>query len=113
MRDPAAPVELVSRGAPQSSLALRFGVSPDSGFYWEAIDPLDPNGASIAFAGAPGRVTLSPSGRVIAAAGYPTYGAVSLWREGTIIPLSTTGSGADLLEVGTVLWGSTDWRVAD
>lgn len=112
-RDAAAPVELVSRLAPDTSLALRFGVTADAGFFWEAIDPLDPEAASIAFAGSPGRVTLSPTGRVVAAAGYPTYSAVSLWREGEITPLTMTGSGADLLEVGAVLWGSTVWRVAN
>lgn len=96
-------------GAPENSLALRFGALPDVGIFWETIDPSGATGASGAFPAPPSRVTLSPSGREVAFIGYPDYGGVAVWRNGEVIPIP--GTGSDALAAGAVLWGATTWRI--
>ncbi|MEP7290127.1 MAG: hypothetical protein ABI835_00035 [Chloroflexota bacterium] len=88
-----------------SSKALTFGVEESTGFFWEVA------GETTAAAGAPGQVTLSPSGQEIAFIGFPSSGAVSILvgEESSAIP--NTGSNLDQLQVGAVLWGYTYWRL--
>ena len=102
--------ELVARGDPQGSLGLRFGADPDVGMFWETADPsgVAPGGA---FPAGPGRATLSPSGRSVAFLGYPGYTAAALWNDGVVSAVS--GTGADALDVGAVLWGPTRWQVRE
>lgn len=83
---------------------LRFGVDPSLGFYWEIV------GSTAAAPGAPGQVTLSPSGQAVAFIGYPSSGAVAIWRDGDAAAVPNTGSNLDELQVGALLWGNTVWR---
>lgn len=103
---PTAPPVLVSPNAPDS-LRLRYGFSEDIGLFWEAVDPLNPAAASVAFPGT--RVALSPSGREIGFIGYPTFGAAAVVSGDTIREIPGTGSGG--LLAGAVLWGAEVWRV--
>jgi len=96
---------------PDISFALAFGRLDDTGFFWEAFDPMQPDAASVAFPGAPSRVTLSPSGRAIAFLGFPAFGAAALYRDSELIAIPGTGSAVDELSVGAILWGATYWRV--
>lgn len=102
--------ELAARAAPDSSLALRFAVTTDLGFYWEARDPLPSEAAAPAFPSDPSRTTLSPDGRSIAFLGYPDYTSAAVWAEDAITAIAGTGTGA--LPVGVVLWGPTHWQLA-
>jgi hypothetical protein len=104
--DPASPPVLVSLTA-SDSLRLRFGFSEDVGLFWEALDPLNPAAASVAFPGT--RVTLSPNGREIAFIGYPTFGAAATVSGETIREIPGTGSGG--LLAGAALWGPLIWRL--
>jgi hypothetical protein len=103
--------QLVARRLPAISYAVAFGRLDDSGFFWEAFDPMTPDAASVAFPGTPSRVTLSPSGRAIAFLGFPEFGAAAVYRDGELIAIPGTGSGVDALNVGALLWGETMWRV--
>ncbi len=102
--------ELTALHAPDSSLALRFAVTTDLGFYWEARDPLPSEAAAPAFPSDPSRTTLSPDGRSIAFLGYPDYTSAAVWADEAIIAIAGTGTGA--LPVGVVLWGPTQWQLA-
>jgi hypothetical protein len=87
------------------SLKLGFGIDQSKGFYWEVL------GQTAAAPGAPGQVTLSPSGQAVAFTGYPSSGAVSIWQNGDATAIPNTGSNLDELQVGVLLWGYTEWRV--
>ncbi len=87
------------------SRALRFGVDPTEGYFWEVI------GETAAAPGAPAQVTLSPSGQDIAFIGFPSPGAVSIWHAGDSTAVPGTGSNLDELQVGAMLWGYTYWRI--
>ena len=101
--------ELIARGAPDTSLALRFAVNTEVGFYWEAVDPLPSEAATPAFPSDPSRTTLSPDGRAIAFIGYPDYTGAALWANDAVNAIS--GTGGDGLPVGALMWGPTIWRV--
>jgi hypothetical protein len=91
--------------------ALRFGVSPDMGFFWETVST-QPEAASVAFPGAPGSVALSPDGSAIAFTGYPEFGVLAVWQNGMIEPITETGSqSADSLFVSVILWGNMGWQM--
>jgi hypothetical protein len=101
--------QLVSALNPDQSLALRFGVDGELGFFWETLDPLNAQ-FSGAFPSAPERTTLSPSGRAVSFLGYPSYTGAALWTETAgVQPIAGTGSGQ--LETGNVFWGPTIWRL--
>ena len=87
------------------SRELRFGIDQSKGFFWEIL------GETAAAPGAPGQVTLSPSGQAVAFTGFPSSGAVSIWRDGDATVVPNTGSNLDELQVGALLWGNTIWRV--
>ncbi len=95
---------LISRANPDTSLRLRFDVTPDMGMFWEALD------TTIAYTGAPSRVTLSPMGESIGFIGYPSFNAAAIWQADAITPVANTGDGEGALEVGAILWGATMWR---
>ncbi len=100
---------LVSSADPFGSLMLRFSVLPDSGFFWETLDPQPSAAASGAFPASPERVTLSPSGRAVTFLGYPDYTAAATWHNGAVEAVPGTGNGT--LAVGAVFWGATHWRI--
>lgn len=102
--------EMIALRAPETSRALRFSVSSDIGFYWEAHDPLPSEEAMPAFPSDPSRMTLSPDGRAIAFLGYPGYTGAALWIDGHISAIS--GTGGDGLQVGAMIWGPVEWHVA-
>ncbi len=91
--------------AQAGSHELRFGSDPDKGLYWEIV------GETAAAPGAPGQVTLSPTGQAVAFTGFPSSGAVSVWRGGDGQTIPNTGSNLDELQVGAILWGYTYWRI--
>ena len=91
--------------AAPDSRALTFGVDETQGFFWEIV------GENAAAPGAPGQVTLSPSGRQIAFTGVPSSGAVSVWNEGETSTVPNTGSNLEQLQVGALLWGHTFWLI--
>lgn len=91
--------------AAPDSRSLRFGIDSERGFFWEIV------GETTAAPGAPSQVTLSPSGRQIAFSGFPSFGAVTIWREGETTAVPGTGSNLDQLQVGAMLWGHTFWRM--
>ena len=101
----------VARMLPDISYTLAFGRLDDTGFFWEGFDPMTPEAASVAFPGAPSRVTLSPSGRAIAFLGFPEFGSAAIYRDVELIAIPGTGGDVDDLNVGAILWGSTFWRV--
>jgi hypothetical protein len=104
--------ELYSLTAPETSLGLRFAISPDVGFYWETHDPMPSENASGAYPGSPWRVTLSPNGRAAAFLGYPTYTGAAIWRDdGSVTELAGTGESG--LNIGEIFWGATGWRVGE
>ncbi|MDX2141595.1 MAG: hypothetical protein SF123_26140 [Chloroflexota bacterium] len=89
--------------------ALRFGVTPELGFFWEMVFA-QPSAASVAFPGAPGSVALSPDGSAVAFTGYPEFGALAIWQNGIIESITVTGSqSSDFLFVSSVLWGNIAW----
>jgi hypothetical protein len=102
--------ELIAAGAPDSSLALRFAVTSDIGFYWEARDPLPTEAAAPAFPSDPSRTTLSPDGRAVAFLGFPEYTSAALWVNEAVEAID--GTGGDGLPVGAIFWGPTAWRLA-
>jgi hypothetical protein len=87
------------------SRSLGFGFDTTEGFYWELI------GETAAGPGAPAQVTLSPSGQQVAFIGFPSSGAVSVWRDGNAVSIPNTGSNLDELQVGALLWGYTYWKL--
>lgn len=91
--------------ASPDSRALRFGVDSERGFFWEIL------GETTAAPGSPTQVTLSPSGRQIAFTGFPSSGAVTIWRADETSAIPGTGSNLDQLQVGALLWGYTFWKV--
>ncbi len=93
----------------ESTYRIGFGHVADTGFFWEAFDPLTPEATSVAFPGAPSRVTLSPDGRSIAFLGFPDFGAAAIYRDGELLTIPNTGDDADKLNVGAILWGSPIW----
>lgn len=109
--DPASGVAQAAPELPRlttaqpDSRALRFGVDSERGFFWEIV------GETTAAPGAPSQVTLSPSGREVAFTGYPSSGAVTIWRDGETTPIPGTGSNLDQLQVGALLWGYTFWQI--
>ncbi|HYO87315.1 MAG TPA: hypothetical protein VER79_01635 [Candidatus Limnocylindrales bacterium] len=102
--------EMVALDASDSSLALRFSVASDIGFYWEARDPLPSEAAAPAYPSDPSRTTLSPDGRAVSFLGYPEYTSAALWRNDAVEAVAGTGGAG--LQVGAVFWGPTGWRVA-
>ncbi|MDX2160891.1 MAG: hypothetical protein SF162_06155 [bacterium] len=117
LTEPPRPLDalprLTSRQSPADSFRVSFGTLADTGFFWEAFDPFTPEAASVAFPGGPSRVTLSPSGRAIAFLGFPEFGAAAIYRDGDLYPIPGTGEGADELNVGAILWGTTVWSLPD
>ncbi|HYO87855.1 MAG TPA: hypothetical protein VER79_04360, partial [Candidatus Limnocylindrales bacterium] len=102
--------EMVALDAPDRSLALRFSVASDIGFYWEARDPLPSDAAAPAYPSDPSRTTLSPDGRAVSFLGYPEYTSAALWRNDAVEAVAGTGGAG--LQVGAIFWGRTGWRVA-
>lgn len=96
---------LVSRAAGESSLRVRFDITPDMGMFWEVLN------TTMAFTGAPARVTLSPDGQALAFIGYPTFNGAAIWRNEAITEIPNTGETDDVFEVGAVLWGATEWTI--
>jgi hypothetical protein len=91
--------------------ALRFGVSPDLGFFWETISA-NMETASVAFPGAPGSVTLAPDGNAIAFTGYPEFGALAVRRGDNIVVVETADiQPPNLLFVVSVIWGNMGWQL--
>ena len=101
--------ELAARAVPETSLALRFAVNSDVGFYWEASDPLPSEAAAPAFPSGPSRTTLAPDGRSVAFIGYPDYTSAALWQNEAVVSIAGTGGAG--LPVGAVLWGPVYWRL--
>jgi hypothetical protein len=87
------------------SRSLGFGFDSQEGFYWEII------GETAAGPGSPTQVTLSPSGQKVAFTGFPSSGAVSVWRDGDAVSIPNTGSNLQELQVGALLWGYTYWKL--
>ena len=90
--------------AQADSRAVTFGYDKDEGLFWEI------NGETAAAPGAPAQVTLSPSGREIAFTGFPSSGAVTIWKDGDTVSIPNTGSNLNELQVGAMLWGYTFWK---
>jgi hypothetical protein len=119
LADPATGSEISIEGIPQKyalddpwgSLALRFGIAQEVGFFWETLDRGAGEGAGGAYPSTPQRTTLSPSGRTVAFIGYPSFTGAALWTDGRIVSITGTGSGQ--LEVGAVFWGATGWRMGE
>ncbi len=109
---PAVLPQLTGRGYPDISYSVAFGVLDESGFFWEAFDPLAPDAASVAFPGSPARVTLAPSGRALALIGYPDFGNAAIFQNGELSAIPGTGINETDLYVGAVLWGATFWRIS-
>jgi hypothetical protein len=97
--------ELPRLVTPQAdSRAVTFGYDKDEGLFWEI------NGETAAAPGAPSQVALSPSGREIAFTGFPSSGAVTIWKDGDTTSIPNTGSNLNELQVGAMLWGYTFWK---
>ncbi|MCS7072794.1 MAG: hypothetical protein NZM00_14915, partial [Anaerolinea sp.] len=103
------PVSVVRVAEAPGSRRIAFGYLPDFGWYWSAVDPLDPLAAAVDFPASPERMALSPDGRVVASIGYPDAGGVGLWTANSIIALP--GTGVDGLYIGGLLWGRTVWQI--
>lgn len=58
---------------------VRFGLLPEIGWYWEAVDPLRPDAAAAAFPAPPEAVALADGGRLLVSTGYPNAGGLGLW----------------------------------
>lgn len=87
------------------SQSVGFGYDSTEGFYWELI------GGTAAGPGSPAQIALSPSGQQVAFIGFPSSGAVSVWRGGDAVSIPNTGSNMEELQVGAVLWGYTYWKL--
>lgn len=105
----ARPGEVALTTAAAGARSVRFGYLPDFGWYWSALDPLDPSAAAVDFPSPPERTALSPDGRVIASIGYPDAGGVGLWTADGVI--AVPGTGANGLRIGAILWGQAAWQV--
>ncbi|MBE0689491.1 MAG: hypothetical protein IH587_05145 [Anaerolineae bacterium] len=102
---------LYSRFDAAAMLALRFDVAPETGFFWEIITP-DAQATSPAFPGTPGHVAIAPDNQTLAFIGYPEFGSLAIWREGTISAIAGTGSSDPALKVAAVVfWSPLAWRV--
>lgn len=100
-------------GTAPDALIVRIGHVPDAGFFWEAVDPQQPDAASQAFPAGPTQIALSPDGRALASLGYPSFGGVGLWRGEAITGIPATGGeGEGALFVGHVLWSAPVWVIA-
>ncbi len=98
-------------GDPNSSAAIRFDLAPESGFFWEVIDPRSA-AASAAYTGLPGQVALGPDGAAVVFIGYPEFGALALWRGGTFSVVAGTGvSDPAALIAAAVMWAPVEWRL--
>lgn len=104
----ARPAEVALTTAVAGSRSVRFGYLPDFGWYWSALDPLDPAAAAVDFPSPPERTALSPDGRIVASIGYPDAGGVGLWRTDEVI--AVPGTGGDGLGIGAILWGQGVWQ---
>ncbi len=106
---PYSAVPVLTHNAPledgATGWALRFGVDPSLGFYWEIAD------TNIAAMGEPNRVALSADGTRLAVAGVPSFGTAGVFNGTDFIAIPGTGSGADDLPIGAVLWGAMIWRL--
>ncbi|MCL4250358.1 MAG: hypothetical protein KJ065_19565 [Anaerolineae bacterium] len=103
---------LYSRFDAASSLALRFDVAPETGFFWETVVQ-SAQTASAAFSGAPGQVAVAPDSRTLAFIGYPEFGALALWQEGVIINIAGTGSSDPAFQLAAIVfWSPLEWRLA-
>jgi len=93
------------------TLALRFDVAPETGFFWEIVTQ-DTQSTSPAFPGAPGHVTIAPDNQMLAFIGYPDFGALATWRDGVISPIPGTGSSDPASKVVAVaFWSPLIWRI--
>lgn len=116
--DPATGVEQTTAGVPMlysvnapDTPALRFGVTPDTGFFWETVSA-QTQAASVAYPGTPGQVALAPDGTALAFIGYPEFGALGLARDGVLQTVVGTGSSTpDSLVLSGIIWGSMAWRL--
>jgi hypothetical protein len=106
---PSTTVPVLRQRTPTGAAPLRFATDVQGGFFWETL-PANPSEVSIAFPGAPGQVALSPDGSAIAFSGYPEFGALAIWRNGSIIEVSQTGSSDPTgLLVSSLLWSTSEW----
>jgi hypothetical protein len=116
--DPITGVEQTTTGVPMlyslsapDAPALRFGVTADTGFFWETVSA-QPQAASVAYPGTPGQVALSPDGGALAFIGYPEYGALGWARDGALQTVAGTGSTLpESIAATTVLWSAMGWRL--
>jgi hypothetical protein len=116
--DPLAGSELAVSGVPAlyspgaaAAPVIRFDVTPDVGFFWEAAFAQSTD-ASVAYSGVPGRVAVAPDGQAIAFTGFPEFGGLALWRSGVITPVAGTGStDAAALAATNVYWQPVVWRI--
>lgn len=116
--DPITGVEQATTGVPMlyslsapDAPALRFGVTTDTGFFWETVSA-HPQAASVAYPGTPGQVALSRDGSALAFIGYPEYGALGLARDSALQTVVGTGSTLpEAVAATAVLWGAMGWRL--
>jgi hypothetical protein len=103
---------LYSRFDAAGTLALRFDVAPETGFFWEIITP-DAQTTSPAFPGTPGHVAIAADSQTLAFIGYPEFGSLAIWREGAISAIAGTGSSDPALKVAAVVfWSPLAWRAS-
>ncbi|MCC6616283.1 MAG: hypothetical protein IT320_22615 [Anaerolineae bacterium] len=107
----AAAPALYSRFDAAGTVALRFDVAPETGFFWEIVAPAAQT-TSPAFPGTPGHVAIAPDNQTLAFIGYPEFGALALWRAGEIAPIAGTGSSdPDSKVAAVVFWSPLVWRI--
>jgi hypothetical protein len=98
-------------GDEADAAAVRFDLAPESGFFWEVVDPASAS-ASVAYTGLPGQVAFGPDGRTLVFIGYPEFGALALWRGEAFSAVPGTGvSDAAALIVTTVFWAPMQWSL--
>ena len=91
--------------------AIRFDLAPESGFFWEVVDPASAS-ASVAYTGLPGQVAFGPNDGSLVFIGYPEFGALALWRGGAFSAVPGTGvSDPAALIATTVFWTPMEWRL--
>jgi hypothetical protein len=106
---PSTTVPVLRQRTPTGAAPLRFATDVQGGFFWETL-PSDPSEVSIAFPGAPGQVAVSPDGGAIAFSGYPEFGALAIWRNGSIVEVAGTGiSNPTGLLVSSLFWNTSEW----